>query len=173
MMYLYLYLFQMENLKILILLHLIEAFHLQNCILHEDDSWNFENKGETDKKIPDSLFLELGELVISQEKSYLQAKSEIQQALWKCPFEKDKILLQRKLKTSDLPSTVLKDLRDQIMFYLFDSHILSMFIPYDLYQIEAESSPRLKRLTIKHNDHVTNIEWLHSFFYCPPRWAWA
>ena len=162
------------------MLFLIETYRLQDCLLHEEDnSWNFQSKGMTDQKIPDERFDELAEAVINNLKSLTEARSDIEQALRKCPFEKDKLMLVKMLKPNPLsnflPEIILRNLRDQIMFNYLDTLILDS-LSYKrqgrTYNIEnTEISPRLTRDIARHNNNIKNVRWLKSFFYCPPRWA--
>ena len=159
------------------MLFLIETFRLQDCLLHEDDdSWNFQFKGETDKKVPTEWFNELAEAVFNNTKPYLQARSEIEQELRKCPFEKDKIMIikmLKPLKTNLLPGIILRNLRDEIMFNHLDTLILDQ-LKYKRYNRtynikDTKISHRLARDIARHNSHITNMRWLQSFFYSP-RW---
>ena len=154
------------------MLYLIQTFRLKDCILHEDDSWDFEFKGNaTDKKVNDDLFWELGEAVVKNDKTYLQAKMEIRGALLGCPFEKDEIILRGKLPLPlPLPLTMLKELRDQIMFYRFDTHIVDMLRTGRVYQIDADSSPWLQKQVAQHNFEVTHLKWLQSFYFSQCHW---
>ena len=138
----------MEN---LIILHLIQTFRLEKCLLPDDDSCDVQSNGEEDKKVLDTFIWQRGIAVAENDMSYSQAKLEIEQELRKCEFKKDKIILERMLKTKDLPVTILKNIRDQIMLYHLDTCIIDEFVPNYKYQIDAESSPRLKKALIKHN----------------------
>ena len=160
------------------MLFLIETYRLQDCLL-QDDSWNCQNQGETDNKLPDEWFDRLAEAVVDNKKTYLEARHEIEQALRKCPFEKDKLMLVKMLKPNPLsnflPEIILRNLRDQIMFNYLDTLILDS-LSYKrqgrTYNIEnTEISPRLTRDIARHNNNIKNVRWLKSFFYCPPRWA--
>ena len=168
----------MEN---LIMLLLIETYRMQDSLLHEDESWNCQFAGETDKKFPHEWVDELAEAVVDHKKTYLDARSEIEQALRKCPFEKDEILIKKLMKpnpqTNLLPETTLKSLRDQIMFYFLDTLILDSLSykrhnrTYHIKDLSQTMSPRLARDIAQHNRNIKNVRWLKTFFYCPPRWA--
>ena len=165
----YLYLFQMEN---VIILHLIQTYLLEDCLSHEDNSWNFQFKGEADRKIADELFWQLARDVRWNRLPYLQAKTKILQEIRKCEFKKDIIILEKVLKTRNLPLVILRNIRDEIMFYKLDSAIIDEFPPMRTLNIDTQGSPRLTRALRKHNDDVINIEWLQSFSGWPKQGYW-
>ena len=127
--------------------------------------------GETDQKIPDTTLSALASNVYDNHTRYLEAKKLIAHWLIECTFEKDIVLLQKLLKTSFIPMSILRNIRDEIVYLQFDNYIIQNIRIASIYNgsfeecysIDLQSSPRLKNFIRKHNEHCFNIKWLASF----------
>ena len=90
-------------LQTLITLHLIEKFKLHGCLLNEEDSWNFQYPGETDRKLSDVFLEDLAMEVYHGGCSYLEAKLWLNNWLMECSFDKDIVLLKKLLNQFYIP----------------------------------------------------------------------
>ncbi len=152
----------------LIFLHMIEAFGLKKSILHPDDSpYDHQYPANmVDKKVEDGIIWDLADGIIKGRMTYSDAKTLLERNLNQSPFIKDVHILENKLNVI-LPLTVLKQLRNEIIFYRLDSDIIdTLEWRYDeVHPIDAMSSPRLHNYITNHNRFAENLMWLHSFFW--------
>ena len=154
--------------EMLFFVHLIEAFGLKKSILHPEDSMNDSEypADMVDKKVGDGIISDLADKIIKEKMTYQDAKNYLDTHLNAIPFIKDVAILETKLNVI-LPLTVLKQLRNEIIFYRLDTDILeTLEWRYDeVHEIDASSSPRLQNYITSHNRFAKNLMWLQSFFW--------
>jgi hypothetical protein len=152
----------------LFFLHMIEALGLKKSILHPDDSPNDAEypADMVDKKISDGIIWDLADRIIKGKMTYPDAKNYLNKQLDEILILKDVSILENKINVI-LPLTVLKQLRNEIIFYRLDTDILeTLDWRYDeVHEIDASSSPRLQNYITSHNRFAENLMWLQSFFW--------
>ena len=162
----------MDTLQTLIILHLIEKFKLHDCLLNEEDSWNFQYPGETDRKLSDVFLEDLAMEVYHGGCSYLEAKLQIDNLLMECSFDKDILLLKKLLNQLYMPVIFLRNIRDELIYFHFDYYIIKrirdgIFSRKECHHKDPQISTRLKRAIAKHNKQCVDLKWLESFVHWP------